>query len=66
MKITLKAALYINNFPLYIMLGELFYLGGGRLNGSTLVAKEGSPLHKLDIPRRGFYLWLLNQTEPLR
>ena len=65
-RITLKAVLYINNFPLCIMSGELFYLGGGRLEGNTLVAKDGLPLHELDIPRRGFYLWLSKQREPLR
>ena len=65
-RITLKATLYINNFPLCIISRELFYLGGGRLKGNTLVAKNGSPLHKLDIPRRGFYLWLSNREEPLR
>ena len=41
------------------MLGELFYLGEERLKGNTFVAKDGLPLQKLDIPRRGFYLWLL-------
>ena len=59
-KITFKVILYINNFPLCIILRELFYFNGERLEGNTLVAKNGLPLYKLNIPRRGFYLWLLN------
>ena len=29
------------------------------------MAKDGLPLQELDIPRRGFYLWLSKQREPL-
>ena len=65
-RITLKVVLYINNFPLCIILRELFYFNRGRLEGSTFVAKNGLPLYKLNIPHQGFYLWLSNQREPLR
>ena len=51
---------------LYIILGELFYFGGGGLNRSTFIANNNTPLYKLNIPRRGFYLWLLNQRELLQ
>lgn len=64
--IALTAVLYISNFPLCIMSGELFYLGGGKLKGSTLIGKDGAAIHELNIPRRGFYLWLADQKEPLR
>ena len=64
--IKLTAVLHIVNFPICIMSGERFYLSGGRLEGNTLVGRDGVAMYEFDVPRRGFHLWLVGRDEPVR
>lgn len=56
--------LYVQQFPLKIFSGDLFYRSGGRLKDLTLHNPDGSALTNIDPPRRGFYLWTWGRPEP--
>ncbi|RYO77525.1 hypothetical protein DL764_010212 [Monosporascus ibericus] len=60
-----KYMLYINGFPLKVFSGEIYYKRGGYLNKNTLVNPDGSQLTTINVPRRGFFLWLYGKPEPI-
>ncbi|KAI0996239.1 hypothetical protein K3495_g11942 [Podosphaera aphanis] len=62
----LKYVVYIKEFPLNIVSGERFYRKGGRLKGEQIVSPNGEVLSYIDADRRGFFLWLYNQPEPVK
>ncbi|KAI0999113.1 hypothetical protein K3495_g9080 [Podosphaera aphanis] len=62
----LKYVVYLKVFPLNIVSGERFYRSGGHLNGNMIVSPNGEVLTHINAERRGFFLWLFNQPEPLK
>ncbi|KAI1001277.1 hypothetical protein K3495_g6923 [Podosphaera aphanis] len=53
-------------FPLNIVSGERFYRRDGYLEKNRIVSPNGEVLSYINTERRGFFLWLYNQDEPLK
>ncbi|RYP51477.1 hypothetical protein DL770_011045 [Monosporascus sp. CRB-9-2] len=64
-EIMVKYTLHIDGFPLKVFSGEIYYRRGGYLNRNTLVNPDGSQLTIINVPRRGFFLWLYGKPEPI-
>lgn len=62
----LKYVVYLKAFPLNIISGERFYRSGGFLDKNKIVSPNSEILSYIDAERRGFFLWLFNQPEPLK
>lgn len=62
----LKYVVFLKTFPLNIVSGERFYRSGGRLDGNKLISPTGTALSFINAERRGFFLWLFDQPEPLK
>ncbi|RYP14239.1 hypothetical protein DL765_006519 [Monosporascus sp. GIB2] len=63
-EVTVKYTLHISDFPLKVFSGEIFYRRGGYLDRNTLVGPDGTELTTINVPRRGFFLWLHGKPEP--
>ncbi|RYP45055.1 hypothetical protein DL769_011484 [Monosporascus sp. CRB-8-3] len=64
-EITVRYTLHIDNFPLKVFSGEIFYRRGGYLNRNALMSPDGTQLSTINVPRRGFFLWLHGKPEPI-
>lgn len=62
----LKYVVCIKQFPMNIVSGEKFYRKGGSLEGHRLLSPRKETLTFINPDRRGFFLWLFNQPEPLK
>ena len=62
----LMYVVYLRVFPLNIVSGERFYRSGGQLNGNRIISPTGAVLSFINTERRGFFLWLFNNPEPLK
>ncbi|KAI0995048.1 hypothetical protein K3495_g13133, partial [Podosphaera aphanis] len=62
----LKYVVYLKIFPLNIVSGERFYRSGGYLERNRIISPNGEVLSYINAERRGFFLWLYNQPEPLK
>ncbi|RYP21444.1 hypothetical protein DL765_002234 [Monosporascus sp. GIB2] len=62
-EVTVKYTLHISDFPLKVFSGEIFYRRGGYLDRNTLVGPDGTELTTINVPRRGFFLWLHGKPE---
>ncbi|RYP24070.1 hypothetical protein DL765_000798 [Monosporascus sp. GIB2] len=63
-EVTVKYTLHISDFPLKVFSGEIFYRRGGYLDRNTLVGPGGTELITINVPRKGFFLWLYGKPEP--
>ncbi|RYP22453.1 hypothetical protein DL765_001665 [Monosporascus sp. GIB2] len=63
-EVTVKYTLHISDFPLKVFSGEIFYRRGGYLDKNTLVGPNRDQLTTINVPRRGFFLWLHGKLEP--
>ena len=64
--IRIKYTLYLKDLPVNIISGERFYKSGGYLEKNRLIDPEGNIISYIDTLRRGFFLWIYNQPEPLK
>lgn len=62
----IKYTLFLRNLPVNIVSGERFYRSGGYLERNRLIDPEGNIITYIDPLRRGFFLWIYNQPEPLK
>ncbi|CAD6498717.1 BgTH12-01134 [Blumeria graminis f. sp. triticale] len=65
-RLRLKNVFYVKNLPVNIISGELFYRSGCSLQGEKLVDSNGSIISLINVNKRGFFLWLSGEDEPMK
>jgi hypothetical protein len=63
-KITLNNVLYVPDFPINIMSGQLHYRKGGIISGNKLLDSKKQPFSTLNHSKRGFFLNVAYKSEP--